>query len=216
MRFAATLWRIARVSTVEESVILPRSLLAQPLLAAASDLLSCCWSPMSQPMNTAQSSLETPRIRRALPGDAEALARLRFAFRLERRAATEDEDAFVSRCSNWMRPRLRGDSRWTAWLAERESRIVGHVWLQIVEKIPNPGPESEHHAYLSNFFVMPNERNAGVGARLLNAAVAYCRSCGVDTVFLWPTEQSLPLYRRTGFDEPRDMIVLELRGMKRG
>jgi GNAT superfamily N-acetyltransferase len=149
-----------------------------------------------------------------MPGDAEALARLRYAFRVERRPATEAEDAFVSRCANWMRPRLRGDSRWSAWVAEREAQIVGHVWLQIVEKIPNPGPESELHAYVSNFFVMPNERNAGVGSHLLKSAVEHGRSLGVDTVFLWPTEQSLPLYRRIGFDKPSDLIVMELRGMK--
>jgi GNAT superfamily N-acetyltransferase len=114
-----------------------------------------------------------------------------------------------------MRTRLVGESPWSAWLAERDDAIVGNVWVQIVEKIPNPGPESEVHAYVSNFFVTPTERNAGTGTALLNAVVAHCRSRQVDTVFLWPTERSVPLYRRTGFTVPEDLLVLELRGTKR-
>ncbi|HEY2164537.1 MAG TPA: GNAT family N-acetyltransferase [Gemmatimonadaceae bacterium] len=151
------------------------------------------------------------RVRRALPRDADALAELRYAFRLERRPATESPEAFTARCSNWMRPRLRGDSRWTVWLAERDGRIVGNLWLQIIEKIPNPGPESELHAYISNFFIDPAERNSGVGTKILSAAVAHCRAHHVDTVLLWPTQRSTPLYRRTGFEIPADLLALELR-----
>jgi GNAT superfamily N-acetyltransferase len=169
---------------------------------------------MQQPFETPDAEKGQPtavEIRRALPKDADALAQLRYAFRLEQRPATESLDAFAARCSNWMRPRLRGDSRWTAWLAERDGKIVGNLWLQIVEKIPNPGPESELHAYISNFFIVPAERNTGVGTRLLNAAVGHCKVHDVDTVFLWPTQRSTPLYKRTGFDAPSDILVLELR-----
>ena len=151
------------------------------------------------------------QVRRALPRDAGALAELRYVFRNEQRPATESPEGFVARCSNWMRPRLRGDSRWTVWLAERDGRIVGNLWMQLVEKIPNPGPESELHAYISNFFIVPAERNGGVGTKILSAAVAYCRAHHVDTVFLWPTQRSTPLYQRTGFEIPADLLVPELR-----
>ena len=166
-------------------------------------------------MNEATEPPATDRrpvqVRRALPRDADALAELRYAFRSEQRPATESPEAFTARCSNWMRPRLRGDSRWTVWLAEREGRIVGNLWMQFVEKIPNPGPESELHAYVSNFFIVPGERNSGVGTTILSAAVEYCRAHHVDTVFLWPTQRSTPLYQRIGFEIPADLLVLELR-----
>jgi GNAT superfamily N-acetyltransferase len=123
-------------------------------------------------------------------------------------------DEFIVRCRQWMVPRLVDESRWSAWLAERGGQPIGNVWVQIVEKIPNPGPESEVHAYVSNFFVTPAERNAGAGTALLNAVIAHCRSRQVDTVFLWPTERSMPLYRRSGFAVPEDLLVLELRGTK--
>ena len=169
---------------------------------------------MPEPTDSVPDSPPTVRVRRALPVDADALAQLRYAFRLERRPATEGEEAFTRRCSNWMRPRLRGDSRWTAWLAERENRLIGQVWIQVIEKLPNPGPESELHAYLSNFFVLSRERNSGAGTHLLRAAVEHCRSVGVDSVFLWPTERSVALYRRAGFEPPSDLLVMELREPK--
>jgi GNAT superfamily N-acetyltransferase len=149
-------------------------------------------------------------VRRAAPGDAEELSRLRYAFRLERRPATESPEAFFARCTSWMRRRLSTDSPWAVFVAERDGEILGNIWVQIVEKIPNPGPESEFHAYVSNFFVVPRERNTGAGTRLLNVVLEHCRTFSVDTVFLWPSERSRPLYRRSGFEPPPDMLVLDL------
>lgn len=150
-------------------------------------------------------------VRRGVPADADALAELRLAFRAERKPVTEATDSFARRCADWMRSRLAADSHWTAMVAQRDERIVGNVWVQIVEKIPNPGPESEHHGYVSNFFVLPDERNTGTGATLLRAAIEHCRAHRVDTVFLWPTDRSRPFYARQGFHGPDDVFVLELR-----
>jgi GNAT superfamily N-acetyltransferase len=165
---------------------------------------------MSRPSDVSADHETTIGIRRAVPFDAESLARLRYEFRTRRRAATEPTAVFTSRCADWMRPRLADESRWIAWLAERGERIVGHVWVQIVEKIPNPGPESEVHAYLSNFFVVADARNAGVGTRLLRTALDHCRALAADTVFLWATERSTPLYRRLGFDRRDDVLVAQI------
>src|SRR5262249_26511156 len=180
--------------------------------------LSCFGSPMEQPPTETPATKDGRpigvEIRRALPTDADSLARLRFAFRLERRPATQDLNAFAARCSDWMHSRLHDGSRWTAWLAERDGRIVGTLWVQIIEKLPNPGAESEVHAYISNFFIVPEARNVGVGTRLLHAAVAHCKAHGVDNVFLWPSERSIPLYHRAGFESPTNLLALNLGGEK--
>jgi GNAT superfamily N-acetyltransferase len=164
---------------------------------------------MPEPTDGSANPATPPLVRRAVPSDAEELARLRYAFRLERRPATEPRDAFFERCTNWMRPRLNSDSPWSVLVAQRDGQILGNVWVQIVEKIPNPGPESELHAYVSNFFIVARERNTGLGTRLLNAVLEHCRTRSVDTVFLWPSERSRPLYHRSGFEPPTDMLVLD-------
>ena len=165
---------------------------------------------MPEPTSATANPASPLLVREASPADADRLSRLRYAFRVERRPPIESLDEFVRRSSAWMRARLTEDSPWRAFVAERDGSLVANVWVQIVEKIPNPGPEPELHAYVSNFFVLPAERNAGTGTRLLNAVLDHCRTRLVDTVFLWPSERSRPLYRRFGFQQPADMLALDL------
>jgi len=137
-------------------------------------------------------------VRRAVPGDAAALAALRWEFRAAIGDANEERDAFVRRCEAWMRPRLAPESSWRAWVAEAAGEVVGTVWVQLMEKMPNPVDEAEVHAYVTNVYVRPSARG-GVGSRLLAAALEECAAAGVHQAFLWPTERSRALYRRLGF-----------------
>ena len=148
-------------------------------------------------------------VRRASLDDAQALARLRYAFRVERRPAVEAEDEFVLRCASWMQPRLSVDSPWRIWILEHGGQPAGNIWLQIVDKLPNPGVEPERHGYISNFFLRPEHRGAGWGTSLLRAALDHCHACEVDSVFLWPTDRSRPLYERHGFRPATSMLVLD-------
>jgi len=152
----------------------------------------------------------TRTVRRATQDDLTTLAHFRWAFRSRRHPATEDENVFVARCVEWMRPRLRPDSRWRVWLLEENGTPIGNLWVQMIEKIPNPGNEPELHAYVSNVFVLPEHRNKGGGALLLDAATAECRSFHVDTMFLWPSPESRPLYARHGFVPPDRLLIKQL------
>lgn len=146
------------------------------------------------------------RIRRAVPADAERLAELRYDFRAAMNEATEDREMFVARCGAWMASRLATGSAWRCWVAEDDGVIVGHLWLQLIEKVPNPAPELERHAYITNVYVDPSARGAGLGKQLMDTALAFCREERVDSVVLWPTEKSRTLYARHGFVEPQDMM----------
>ena len=145
-------------------------------------------------------------IRQATPADALPLARLRYEFRASLGGALEGEDEFVERCACWMAERLKGQGEWCCWVAEGGGRIIGNVWLQLIEKIPNPTPERERHAYLTNLFVRESERGRGVGSTLLAAALGCCEVETVHAVILWPTQRSRPLYLRRGFRPPADMV----------
>ncbi len=151
------------------------------------------------------------RVRPAGPGDAPALAVLRWEFRAELGQAAEPLEGFCARAGAWMAERLREGSRWRAWLAlGPDGEAVGCIWLQLVEKVPNPGAEEELHGYLTGAYVRPAWRGAGTGEALLAAALAACREAGVDTAFLWPTSRSRSLYERFGFGLPGDMLALQV------
>ena len=147
-------------------------------------------------------------IRQATATDAAALASSRYDFRLTLSPTCEREDIFVERCRLWMQSRLAGDGPWHCWLAEREQTIVGHLWVQLIEKIPNPTSEAERHAYVTNFYVREESRSQGIGSMLLSAALAWMRERDVHAVILWPTEESRPLYQRHGFADPDDLMEL--------
>ena len=153
---------------------------------------------------------ESPLLRAATPADAPELARLRYEFRAAERPAVEPSEEFIARTTAWMRERLVKGTAWHCIVAVRHGAIVGHVWVTLIEKIPNPGRgEPERHAYLTNLYVRPAERG-GTGSALLEAALDWCRGQRVDTVILWPSERSRTLYVRFGFDASRAILALPL------
>ncbi|MEK6300566.1 MAG: GNAT family N-acetyltransferase [Acidobacteriota bacterium] len=147
-------------------------------------------------------------IRLATVSDALMLAKSRYAFRSSIGSAHEDEEEFVRRCAPWMQERLREGSPWKCWIGECDQMPAGHLWLQIIEKIPNPTIEPEYHAYLTNFYVHEEARGKGIGSMLLSAALAWSQTHDVHAVILWPTEQSRSLYLRHGFAVRDDLMEL--------
>lgn len=152
-----------------------------------------------------------PALRLADPADAAALARLRLAFRADLESPAEAEADFLARCTPWMARRLEPGSSWRCWIAGG-AEPVGAVWLQLIEKLPNPVAEPEWHGYVSSLFVCPDARGAGLGSRLLGAALAECDRRGCDAVVLWPTPRSRSLYLRHDFAVRDDL--LERRGRR--
>jgi GNAT superfamily N-acetyltransferase len=136
-------------------------------------------------------------VRPAAPADAPRLAELRYEFRSPRGPNTESREEFIRRCAVWMRERLARQD-WRCWVALRDETIIGHVWLHLIEKIPNPLVEAEWHAYITNMYVQEKARG-GVGGALIDAALAWCGQKDVDYIVLWPTERSRTLYERKGF-----------------
>src|SRR5512139_1067611 len=149
-------------------------------------------------------------IRPATAADAFALASLRYDFRAAMNPPEEPREHFVARASRWMAERLQPGRPWYCWLAEEEGSAIGQLWLQIIEKVPNPGPELEAHAYITNVYVAQHARDRGIGTGLVEAALTFCQENGVDSAVLWPTERSRALYARYGFEPPADMLELVL------
>jgi ribosomal protein S18 acetylase RimI-like enzyme len=73
-----------------------------------------------------------------------------------------------------MKKRFRvGSSPWRCWLLNDGKQLLGHVCVQLFEKLPNPvKDEPELHAYVTNFYVIPEIRGQGFGKRLLDKALS--------------------------------------------
>jgi ribosomal protein S18 acetylase RimI-like enzyme len=146
-------------------------------------------------------------IRPATPEDAPLLARLRLEFRASFGEVDEPENIFLLRCERWIHQTLRENRDWNCWIAEPGVTVAGTIWLQFIEKIPNPVAELEWHGYITNLFVREAFRGKALGSQLLAKALEACRTRGVDAVFLWPTPQSRSLYTRHGFTVAADIMT---------
>jgi N-acetylglutamate synthase-like GNAT family acetyltransferase len=79
------------------------------------------------------------------------------------------------------------------WIAERDGRIVGCVAIVAA---------AAQAAQLRWFLVDPGARGMGLGKRLLQEAVAFCRECGYASIILWTVSDlaaAAHLYRSAGF-----------------
>lgn len=150
------------------------------------------------------------RIRLARSVDSRALAELRYRFRAENESVRETRSRFLRRCTSWMKKHFRsGSFPWRCWVLDDGDRLLGHVCVQLFEKVPNPiHDEPERHAYVTNFYVVPEMRRQGLGERLLNRALSWCRARGTDAIILWATSESKSLYCRCGFVQSTDIFEL--------
>jgi ribosomal protein S18 acetylase RimI-like enzyme len=154
-------------------------------------------------------------IRRATAGDADELARLRWDFRVEQGTpASRTFDAFAVEFRAFVADALADGAHWRACVAEDEGRLVGCVWLQFVEKIPHPsrGRWERPIAYVTNVYVEPALRDEGLGARLLDAAMASAREQDAAEAVVWPTPRSASFYRRAGFGTEAAPLGMDLAG----
>jgi GNAT superfamily N-acetyltransferase len=153
----------------------------------------------------------TPEIRPATEGDASDLARMRHALYSEHGPERERLDEYVDRFAGFVRDALASDA-WRIWVAEFEGRIVGTMWLQILERVPRPGEDrgALPIGYLTNVFVEPELRDGGLGSRMLVEIITWARERGVEEIIVWPSERSYPFYERAGFSRTPDPLVLYL------
>jgi GNAT superfamily N-acetyltransferase len=125
------------------------------------------------------------RLREAMPGDAEALARIVID-------GVADYPAFAP--PGWSAPSLTDEvahlhellTAGGAWclLAESGGEVVGHVTVLPAPLAPRP-VDAPALAHLSNLFVRRDRWGGGLAARLLDAAVDHAREQGFTAMRLF-------------------------------
>ena len=121
-----------------------------------------------------------------------------YGFDLTFEAYVADTVAEYGLAARWERDRL--------WLAEAEGRLLGAI--AIVGR-------DEGAAQLRWFLVHPDGRGRGLGRRLLDEALAFCRDAGYSSVFLWtvsPLIGAARLYTAAGFRKTEEKPPARLWG----
>jgi ribosomal protein S18 acetylase RimI-like enzyme len=132
-------------------------------------------------------------IRRATPGDADAVARLLHDFQLEFDEPTPGIDALEGRYADLIRNRdmtvlLAGDGK------------AGFAQIRYRPWVYSAGPQA--HSYLEELYVVPSLRGQGIGRALLEAAMDTARDEGATHMELGTSETDTAaraLYESAGF-----------------
>lgn len=99
----------------------------------------------------------------------------------------------------------------THWVAADGERLVGIMSVTIVRALPSPENLCDRWGYISNSYVLPDSRNAGIGQILLTAVKDWAREEDLELLVVWPSEGAYPFYERAGFSRHPDPLVLRLR-----
>jgi GNAT superfamily N-acetyltransferase len=151
--------------------------------------------------------VERALVRRGTVADVPALAELRRDWTLEEGGTPsvppeEFEEAFAAVVADGLET-----GRWVVWLAEVDGEIASHAFVCVVDRIPRPIEQLPTIGYLTNVYTRPEHRGGGLGSRVLDAVTAWAREAGIEVLFVWPSEESIPFYERHGFGSRGEPLV---------
>jgi len=81
------------------------------------------------------------------------------------------------------------------WTASMDGRVEGHITIDGIHA-------EKKGAHLRYFIVSDALRGKGIGSRLINTALAFCKQAGHKRIYLWTFEGLHParhLYEKAGF-----------------
>jgi len=110
----------------------------------------------------------------------------------------------VERLLTALEPYLRAaipEGRWHTWIAEPG----GCGSVEIVRWVPGRQDPAPRRAWIHSLYVDPSYRRRGIGQRLTETIIAWCREQGFQWVYLHASEQGRPLYESLGFTPSSEM-----------
>jgi GNAT superfamily N-acetyltransferase len=149
----------------------------------------------------------------ARPADAEDLARMRHALYDEYGDADLPIDEYIGGFAAFVRDAVE-DPRWMIWVARADGRLVATMWLQLVRRVPQPVARNGNRpiGYLTNVYVDPAHRDAGLGSRMLDTVRDWARAADVISILCWPapSDAAERFYARGGFRRNGSPMVLDV------
>ncbi|MFK0288816.1 GNAT family N-acetyltransferase [Streptomyces sp. NPDC090499] len=115
-------------------------------------------------------------IRPAASDELDVVAELRWQWILENQDAPVTGRAeFVQHFVRWAR---ENTSSHRCMVMVRDEVIIGMAWLAVLPRVPSPRALQRASGDLQCVYVVPGERDGGLGGRLIDAVVRSHRCCG--------------------------------------
>jgi GNAT superfamily N-acetyltransferase len=136
-------------------------------------------------------------IRPANDDEQETVAALRWQWILENEGTpVTTRDEFVHRFVTWAQENA---STHRCMVMFRDDVLIGMAWLAIIRRVPSPRALERASGDVQCVYVVPNERNTGLGGQLIDAVLELARGLGLERVTVHSSARAISAYSRHGF-----------------
>jgi len=125
-------------------------------------------------------------------------------------SAVHNQANLLHACAAFLQQGLR-EQRWTYWVAQQDTQIVSHIYIQRVPKVPKPNKLDDALGYVTNVFTRPAYRGQGIGTQLMIHVLRWASEQDLESLIAWPSETSVRFYERAGFRGSPDMLEYAVR-----
>ena len=77
--------------------------------------------------------------------------------------------------------------------------------------MPRPCKIQDQFGYITNNYTKPAYRNKGIGSELMRSVKRWARDEDLELLIVYPSEEAVKFYERTGFCADNDVMELKLR-----
>ncbi len=104
----------------------------------------------------------------------------------------------MKKCQFFLENALKSD-RWVIWVAEESEKIVSHIYIELIEKVPRPGRITYPFAYMTNVYTVPEYRNKGIGSKVLSSINKWIKENNYEFAIVWPSDEAIDYYKKNGY-----------------
>lgn len=148
------------------------------------------------------------QIRLANKDDIDQLTKMRWDFTLEdypEMGKGVEYGSFENEFRGFLQTAME-NGKWFVWVAESKGKIVSHIYIELIQKVPRPGRITNPFAYMTNVYTVPGFRGKGTGSKLLTHVNEWAEEKKYEFIIVWPSDTSIEFYGRNGYKQGSEAL----------
>ncbi|KAB2331066.1 GNAT family N-acetyltransferase [Bacillus mesophilum] len=148
------------------------------------------------------------QIRLAEADDIQQLIQMRWDFTIEHDESKKSTSfqEFETECRSFLERALL-NQQWFIWIAEEQGKILSHIYIECIHKVPRPGRITYPFAYMTNVYTLPEYRQKGIGSKLLHVIHDWTKENKYEFVLVWPSDEAIEFYKRSGYEVLTEPLI---------
>ncbi|MEU5722929.1 GNAT family N-acetyltransferase [Micromonospora sp. NPDC047738] len=87
-----------------------------------------------------------------------------------------------------------------------DDEAVGMAWLMVADRVPTPARRHRRSGDVQSVYVVPELRDSGIGAALLEAVLAEAGGLALEHVTVHASDRAVRFYERLGFQHDERLL----------